>query len=293
MLTRITQRTVGAQSLANLQANMARMQAAQEQVSSGRRVNRPSDSPVDLVAAMRYRGQLDRSDQYERNISDGVGWLSTADTSLTSINDQLGRIRELALRGMTSSLDADAREAIAVEVDQLRESIIGLANTTYLDRPIFGGTADTPVAFAADGTFQGDDGLVNRTIGAGVTVPVNLRGPAVFGDDASGLFATLSRLSADLRSNPSALSADLGVLDAQTRTVRNNLAEVGARVRRLEVAEARRGDDRIGIQQGLSDVEDVDLPKAMLDLKMQELAYQSALAVTARVVQPSLADFLR
>ncbi len=293
MLTRITQRTVGAQSLANLQANLARMQTAQEQVSSGRRVNRPSDSPVDAVAAMRYRGQLDRSDQYQRNISDGVGWLSTADSALTAINDQLGRVRELVLRGMNASLDAAAREAIAVEVDQLRESIIGLANTSYLGRPVFGGTAATPVAFGSDGSFQGDEGLVSRSIGPGVTVPVNLRGPAVFGDDATGLFATLGKLSADLRTDPSSLRTDLGVLDVRTRSVRDNLAEVGARVRRLEVAETRRADDHLGIRQGLSDVEDVDLPAAMLDLKMHELAYQSALAVTARVIQPSLADFLR
>ena len=80
---RVTQRTVTNTLLSGLQANMARMQQLQEQLSSGRQLNRPSDSPVKTVEAMQFRATLRRTEQYVRNADDGLALLGAADTALT------------------------------------------------------------------------------------------------------------------------------------------------------------------------------------------------------------------
>src|SRR5690606_23393672 len=109
----------------------------QERLSSGRIINRPSDSPTGTVAAMQLRSERRMMQQYVRNADDGLGWLNTLDATLTSISSQLNRVRDLTLQAMSSgaAASAEAREALAVEVENIREALIGLANTRYLDRP--------------------------------------------------------------------------------------------------------------------------------------------------------------
>ena len=112
----------------------------QEQLSSGKLITKASDSPGGAVIAMQHRADMATLNQYSRNADDGMGWLSMADTALTSASTQLNRARELVLTGLSSGSagSPEAREAIALEVDNLRDSMINLSNTTYLDRALDG-----------------------------------------------------------------------------------------------------------------------------------------------------------
>jgi flagellar hook-associated protein 3 FlgL len=292
-VSRITQQTMGRQAFANLQSSLGRLHGLEEQLSSGKQIRKPSDSPVGTVAAMRYRTQMDRTAQYARNIDDGIGWLALADTTLTNASDQLRRVRDLTLNGTNASLGPEARVALADEVDAIRDALVQLANTTYLGRPIFGGTTGAATAFSPAGTFLGDTAVVSRTIAPGESVQVSMAGPAVWGSDATGVFATLGRISADLRSNPAGLAPDLTALDQVTGALRSQLALVGTSANRLEQAQLRNSDTETTMRQRLSEVEDIDLARTALELKIQETSYQAALAATSRVIQPSLVDFLR
>src|SRR5205807_3472496 len=120
--------------------------------------------------------------QYSRNANDGVGWLSTLDTTLTSSFTQMQRVRELTLQGMSSgNSSTEARDSIASEMHALRGSLLAMANSTYLDRPIFGGTTTGKIAYDGTGTFVGDTNNIARTVGDNISVRVNLNGPEVFG----------------------------------------------------------------------------------------------------------------
>ena len=136
---RVTESTISSLSLANLQTNLSRMQDIQEELSSGRRVNRASDSPTDAAAAMQYRATIKGAEQYSRNVDDSIAWLGVADNTITSMLPQVQRARDLLLQGMNASAGPDARAALADEVHQVREALIGSANTTYLGRYIFAG----------------------------------------------------------------------------------------------------------------------------------------------------------
>jgi flagellar hook-associated protein 3 FlgL len=177
---RITQRNLSQSALAGLQANLAQLQATQSKLSSGRAIQRPSDSPTGTMAALRLRADLDRYSQLDRNAEDGKARLGTADNALTDGLSLLREVRDAVVQGANGSLSANDREALASQVDGLRASLLAVANTTYLQQPIFAGTAGAAAAYDASGAYQGDAGVASRTIAPGVTVDVNSPGPAVF-----------------------------------------------------------------------------------------------------------------
>jgi flagellar hook-associated protein 3 FlgL len=294
---RVTQHSIATSSLANLQANLGRLSQLQEQMTSGKVINRPSDSPTGTISALDLRAQIKASEQHSRNAYDGVSWLATQDSALSAVNTALQRVRELTLQGAsTGSNDATSRGAMAAEVSSLKEAVLGLANTSYLGRPVFGGTTSGPVAFASDGSYVGDDGSVIRRIGPNSTVRVDTSGKEVFGVDAPGstsVFSLLDKVASDLTSNTAGLSDDLGALDAAMQQVRTSLAGVGSRYSRAETAGTTAEDLGLSLRATLSGVEDIDLPHTIMDVQMQQMAYQTALSATATAIQPSLMDFLR
>ncbi|GAB3861194.1 flagellar hook-associated protein FlgL [Dactylosporangium cerinum] len=292
---RVTERSMASNTLANLQINLSRNQQLQEQLSSGKLITKASDSPGGAVIAMQHRADMATLDQYSRNADDGMGWLNMADTALNSASTQLNRARELVLSGLSSGSagSTEAREAIALEVDNLRESMINLSNTTYLDRPIFGGSTPGAVAYDKNGVYQGDDGKINRSISGNATVRVDTSAESVFGPETGNVFSLLGQIATDLRTNPAGLQADLAGVDTAQKRVQAGLSGVGSRYNQVSEMQQTAQNRVLDLRAQLSDVEDIDLPKTITELALQQTAYQAALAATAKVIQPSLVDFLR
>jgi flagellar hook-associated protein 3 FlgL len=291
---RITQRSLSHSTLAGLQANLARLQETQARLSSGRAIQRPSDSPTGTMAALRLRTDLDRYTQLDRNAEDGKARLGTTDHALTDGLAILREVRDAVLQGANGALSQNDREALANQVDGLRASLLAVGNTTYLQQPIFAGTAGAATAYDGSGAYQGDSGPLSRTIAPGVKVTVNATGPEVFGPPGNDIFEVLADIADDLRTNPSDLtSTDLGQLDAGYLRLQNTLATVGSRYHQIEIMQDRNKANQLDSQNQLSEVEGVDLPAALVELQLQEVAYQAALGATAKVIQPSLVDFLR
>jgi flagellar hook-associated protein 3 FlgL len=294
-INRVTQHMMMNRSNTALQTGLGRLARTQEQLTTGRVLNRPSDSPTDTTSAMRLRASMGDQNQYSRNAEDGIGWLGQLDTTMTSMLGQVQRARNLGIQGVNGTNQGPAaREALAVEVDQLRESLINDANKSYLGRPVFGGLVNGTKAYDASGAFVGVTGDVMRTVAKDIKVSVNVNGPEVFGTDGANLFDDLQKLSDSLRLGDQAgVQASLTSLDTAQNRLTSALSDVGTRSNRLERAVQAAKDSALSLRVSLSNVEDVDLAKATMDLQMHELAYQAALASTARLVQPSLSDFLR
>lgn len=297
MSLRVTQRSIVHGSTANLQATLARSQRVQEKLTSGKEISRPSDAPGDVHTALEHRASIRRADQLLRNADDGLAMLGTADNALSDTSNLLKRARDLAVQGANSTLNQQNREAIAVEIDQLREQAIALANTSYLGRPLFSGTASPAVggdvAYTPAGTYNGNAGAVLRTLAPNESVQVNLTGTDVYGTAGSDLFATLATLSDHLRTAPASVGTDLAAIDTAFTRVTNALATVGARVNRVEAVRTQTLNAQQQQADRLNTIESIDIPKTIMELQMQETAYQAALAATAKVIQPSLLDFLR
>jgi flagellar hook-associated protein 3 FlgL len=294
-ISRVTQGMMMDRSYLSLQTGLSRLAKTQEQLSTGRILNRPSDSPTDTTAAMRMRASLADETQYARNTGDGLGRLGQSDLTLQTMVGQVGRARDLAVQSVNGlNQNPAAREALAVEIEQLRASLLDGANATYLGRPIFGGVVAGAAAYDDSGAFVGVPGAVQRTIGKDVKVAVNIDGPDAFGPAGANLFDTLTALAESVRAGSTETTqTHVAALDTHRNRMTSALAEIGSRTNRLERASQSAKDAVLDLTSSLSEVENVDLARATMDLKMQEVAYQAALASTARLVQPSLADFLR
>ena len=298
MSMRVTQRSIVYGSTANLQDSLARSQRVQEKLTSGKEIARPSDNPTDVHTALDYRASIRRADQLKRNADDGLAMLGTADTALTDTSNLIKRARDLAVQGANATLNVRDREAIALEIDQLHQQAISLANTAYQGRPLFSGTAapaaggDT--AYTATGAYNGNSGAVMRTVAPGESVQVNLIGTDVFGPSGNDLFTTLATLANDLRTSPASVgTADLSAIDTAFTRVTTALASVGARVNRVESIRTQTETTQTQQADRLNAIEAIDIPKTIMELQLQQTAYQAALAATAKVIQPSLMDFLR
>jgi flagellar hook-associated protein 3 FlgL len=297
---RVTHNSIAANVLANLQGNINRLGETQQRLSSGKQISRPSDSPAATVSVLELRSEVAASKQYARNADDGLGWLNTADGALQSTSELITRARGLVLQGMsTGSMGTEARQALADEIREIGSALRGVANTSYVDRPVFGGTTNESEAYTVDPnvpgviTFNGTGESVVRTVGANVKVAVNIDGEQVFGRDATSIFATLDRIVTELQGTGAGLGAELTNLDAFAVATRTALSTVGARTNQLERMRQAADDAVLNVSKMLSEVEDIDLPKTITELQLQQTAYQAALAAGARVVQPSLIDFLR
>lgn len=292
---RVTERSISTNVMTGLQTNIARLADLQNKLSSGKEVSRASDAPGGAVMAMQYRSDIANYKQFSRNAADGLGWLSVADNALTSSMDQISRAQELVLSGLSSGSggSTQSREAIALEIDNIRESLLGLANSTYLDRPVFGGTTPKDFAFNPDGTYAGNAGKVERQGSANSAVRVDTKATDVFGSGTQQIFTVLAQVATDLRTNPTGLTGDLAALNTSSNLLQSGLSSVGARFNQLQSLQQNAESAVVDLTSQVSDVEDIDLPKTITELTLQQTAYQAALAATARIVQPSLVDFLR
>lgn len=293
--TRITNQMLAATTLAGIQGNQTKLSRLQQQLSSGKVMSKPSDDPAAAQSALALRAELARMTQYTRNSDDGKAWLGTIDSTMQTMLSSVSRVRDIVVQGSsTGSMSATDRQALATEVKGLRDSLIGDANTTYLGRPVFGGTTSGKVAYdTTTGAYVGDNNVVTRTVGSTQAVRVDLTGPEAFGAPGSDLFTLLGTIQNDLTSNTGNLANDLTALDGISQTMRSGLSDVGARYARLDSLAATNDSRSVDTTASLSAVEDADFAKTVLELNVQQASYQAALQSTAKVIQPSLLDFLR
>jgi flagellar hook-associated protein 3 FlgL len=306
--TRITHSMMQRNVLADLNAVSNRLSKTQTKIASNREITRPSDDPFDASRAMALRQSLAATRQQQRNAEDAQGWQEATEQSLGQITDLIHRARELIVRGATDSADAQDRGSIATELEQIVESVKQNANATYRGNYVFAGSAtDTlPYRQGSGDAYAGDEaGLdpmipgVLREIGPGVTMPINTVAREFLGDGQAvgdGMLLDNLRDAIDaLRADDAAALRDteLGRLDKNLDKLLEVRARNGARTNRLDSALSRLSEVEESTVKQLSQTEDADIAKTLIDFNSQQAAYQSALRAGASLVQTSLLDFLR
>ena len=309
---RITQRSIANVALQGLNRNQEAISKLQEQLTSGKTINKPSDDPTGTNAAMQTRQELAGATQYARNISDGLGVLNITDSTLQNMIKQVHTVRDRTLTGSNQGATSEAaRAAIAAEVSGLRDSLLGLANTVVQGHPVFGGvTSGTRAYDAATGAYVGFQPpadpldtvrMTMRQVAEGDSIRVDITGVEAFGvTSAAGvvpatrdLFAIVGDIADHVVSDPDALAADLADLDAALSTMLKATTDIGTRTTRMETAKQVNSDLQLTLTSRSADIENVDLAKTIMNLSMQQTGYEAALGATAKVIQPSLLDFLR
>jgi flagellar hook-associated protein 3 FlgL len=306
MSMRITTGMVQRNVLSDMHRVSERLTRTQEKIASNREITRPSDDPLAAARALGLRESLDATEQYQRNVQDAMGWQEASEQSLGQITDAVQRARELLLKG-AGETDQSSRDSIAGELDQLIAGIKESANTTYKGRFIFSGTRTDqapyvlpdPAPPAAPDAFQGSPAQVARQIGPGVTLDVSVSAESVLGSGQAaadtGLLRVLRDVADHMRAGDGASlrGPDLAALDNGFDALLGLRALNGSRQNRLEGALTRLGQVEESTLTQLSETEDADLAKTLIEFNSQQAAYQAALKAGASIVQVSLMDFLR
>lgn len=297
MIARVTSQTQMRSAQTNLQANLARMAQLQEQATSLKAIARASDDPARAADSLTVRAEQRAVTQYARNADNGDGWLTTASTALAEATNLLNQVRDLTVQGANDgALSPAAKEAIAARLDGLTQNLLAQANAGYLGRSVFAGNSDAGLAFRNDPdfTFTGTaTASVDRRIGADTTVRVDADGAAIFGTGTDSVFALIGVIANDLRTGLTNAGTHLAAVDSRMKTVLTAQTDVGVRQAQIQKAGEALVQHKGNLEAQRAGIEDIDLGQAILDLKLQEVSYQAALSVTARVLQPTLMDFLR
>ncbi|WP_246942746.1 flagellar hook-associated protein FlgL [Bacillus pinisoli] len=302
---RITQGILTNSMLRNLNQSFNRLDAIQNQLATGKKITKPSDDPVVAMRGISFRGDLNNIEQYQRNIAEVNNFLDSTDVALDQATSALQRIRELTVNASNGVYTNDERKSIAAEINQLREQLIDVGNSKVAGKYIFNGTSTTSPPL--DKTNPNNPAANINTnplsieVFDGVQLQVNANAQGLFGDNSAtggtNLFGDISALIDDLNNAAgtpgNSIDSYLAKLDANINNIVSTRADVGARKNRVELMEERLMTQEVFSTRILSDNEDADLERVITDLTTQESVHRAALGVGARIVQPSLLDFLR
>ena len=303
---RVTQRILVDRVLRNLNQQSRGILDLQEQLATGRKVNRPSDSPLAVRRAVSASIEVGKNDQYLSNISSIGPQLLETETAILTVVDVIQRGKELTLQANNSTNGQAQLDQIANEIDQLLEQLVVQGNTITNDRYIFAGTRTQtePMAVTRDVngvitgvTYAGNTDTYSVEVAEGITVPANVPGESVFFSTSANT-VDLYQLFIDTRDamrsgNFAALGTSLADLDTAQEQLLVEVSRVGALQSRLERSDANLRTVSIQLEQVISDNIDADFAEVALNLNAQTTAFQAALNAGSRVIQASLLDFLR
>lgn len=293
---RVTQSMLSSNMLRNLSNSYAKMSKLQNQVDTGKKITRPSDDPVVAMKGIGYRTTLDKVEQYQRNIGEANNWLDTSDDTLDKVGSALQRANELVNQAANGTNTDEDRLKIQSELDQIREHIQDLSNTKIGDKYIFSGTntttplydktADYPNGYptidpANKSGFEKD---VEIEVFDGITLKVNT--------NAIDLFKNIDQMFQDIKDGTVEYGDAIGTIDTQMNALLTTRANIGARQNRVELMDNRLESQEIIATEQMSKNEDVDYEIAITELITQESIHSAALSVGARIIQPTLVDFL-
>lgn len=301
---RVANQSLSTQVQDTLQQALRRLTESQEQIASGKRINRLSDDAFGAVRSLDLKS-LDASlAQYQKNIDAALPVLNQTDSVLGQVGDVLARAKEIAVAMANGTMSAADRASAAAEVHELSARLLSLGNFRFDNRYVFAGFANgtapfTPVVGGA--TYNGDSGVINIQANRSTSVALNLAGDAVFqGAGVAGgvdLFDTLSDLETALSANDvsgaNGITTQIGRLGGALDQVSAFRAEIGARIETLNTAHQGIDAMQLKTTEMRSNIEDVDVLKAYSDFARLQQAFQSALASSAQVIQPSILDFIR
>lgn len=296
---RVTNRLMADSIMNDLYKNTQRLLKLQKTVSSQKRINRPSDDPIGMGKILNYRKILSSIEQYGTNITRGKAQIELTEINLEAIDDFVLEARRIAVEQSSGTMDT--RSIAAQAIKGIYDQVLQLANTKLGSDHIFAGHQTDTAPFSRDSdynaTYHGDDGDIRIIVGDNLDIKIN-----VTGEDAlvSGVnvFDALRDLingleDSDLEAGTAQIEAQVTPLSDALDQIKAVRSEAATTFTRLETTENQLARFKLNVQDMISSIEDVDMAQAIIELQIQETAYETSLATAARILQPTLMDFLR
>jgi flagellar hook-associated protein 3 FlgL len=272
-----------------------KQQKINEQIASGKVVNKPSDNPLATINVLHLQTAWSQVQQYQRNMEATKTWLNLTESALQQTEELIGRAKEIATQMASDTQNASTRALAAKEIDQLLDQAISLANSELGGKYIFAGYKVNTVPFSKVGgsvQYNGDTNTIQIPIGQEESLPINKDGQTAFMD--ADIFTVLGALQTALENNQTAeIRQQLENLQEVADHFNNQIVDIGSRLNRLEAKQNILKDLDLFFQERISAEEDADISALVVDLKAKELAYQAALLSSVKIHELTLLNYLR
>lgn len=301
MTLRVTQNMMSMQTLSNLNKNYSRMSDMENQISTGRKINKASDDPVGVTYSLRYRAELASNEQYQSNADAAVSWLDFTDSTMQQATDVMKRLKELTVQASSGTVTVAGMDAVKQEVEQLKEQMSNIGNSSLNGKYIFNGQQYDKPPYVLSGTITDfsqidtDLGSVDYSVGDQNTFQINTSGNDFFGSstDTDNVFKVMNDLITALGSGDvSQVNDQMSNIETRMDKMQSALSEVGARSNRIELIQNRLGDRSLNLTTLQSKTEDADIAALTVKATTAQTIYESALKSSAQILQPTLMDFM-
>jgi flagellar hook-associated protein 3 FlgL len=288
---RVTNSMMTATVKRNLFRQAEQLAKKQETMASGKRINRPSDDPLGYGKVLDYRKTLTSLGQYDRNIQNAKNRTEFIETTLEGVEELMVDAKNWAVnQSASASMD---REAAITSVQNIREQILQMSNSKMGNVYVFAGFQSLTPPFAPDGTYNGDNGYYSVMTADNMEMQVQADGSRIF-QGAEDVFDALDQLIVGLQTDDVALiHGQIDRFEQAQGQVQMVRAESGAKYQQLQLVEQQTAKLKLTFEEMMDSTEKAVIEETIIDFNNQELAYELALNAAAKIIQPTLMDFLR
>ena len=273
----------------NIETSLQSLNTVQSQISTGKKLQTFSDDAAGASQSLVLRSALGDNAQYQRNAASATAFLTATQGALSSATSVVQSARQIAVAGANSTQTPDSLAALGDQVDGIVQQLTQAANTQSGGRYIFGGTNTTAAPYDSTQTYHGNTAAVSAALGPGQSIQINTPGSTAFGP----AFSALQSLKTDLAAgDATAVSGDIGKVDTALSALNTASATAGAKANQATAATQNLTRAQSDYQTGISNIEDVDLAQAYVQLQSATNVYQASLSTVAKASQYSLADYL-
>jgi len=270
------------------------------QLSSGKRVSKPSDDPAASATMVGVRTRSSADDQYLQNISSVRATLSTADSTLNSVVLALEHGLSIAVEGANGTQSASGRSAMADDLEGVRDQVLSLANTSFAGNFLFAGTVTDTKPFVADASspsgfaYAGNSNRNSVQVGENQSLNLNTPGNQIFSAPGADVFAAIGNLIQSLRAN------DTSAIETATGDLRTALDQVtaarvpyGNTLAQLDNDESFLRADQLQMTTKENDLISSDPLTAISALRNAQFAREATLSALGQTSNLSLLDYLK
>jgi flagellar hook-associated protein 3 FlgL len=281
-------------SLASALDNTAsELQLTEQQISTGKSVNQPSDNPAAFAESELLTEQQSAVTNDVSIATQAQNQLSTTGSALTSTANALDSAIQLATQGADSTLNASQMQALGATVSGLLSQVIGLANTQYDGAYVFSGDQVLSQPFSATGVYSGDSNSNSVTLSDGTSIQLTFDGQSIFGDATTGAIGTLTTLVSALNAgDKSAVSAALPQLQTSLQQIATASTAIGTTTDTAS-AEVTNGNSTLTALAGdINNVSGTDIAQATMLFQEQSVQQQALVSLGSELSKMPLINIL-
>jgi flagellar hook-associated protein 3 FlgL len=282
-----------------LQNNRQELAKFQEQLSTGKRVVRPSDDNVAFGTSRQLKEALRKNEQYQSNIKTGLSHARTTQEALDGMVDVLIDFKSTAVNGSTDTLNASDRESLADKVATLKDKMIDFGNSEFNGTYVFAGTNSADAPFTEDGAATGDvaDTSNAKALKAKVSdtteIETTVTGKTLRNTSAGDLFGIMQDVEDALRANDrTAVGDSLEDVNATVDHVTGLASRLGNNINRLNFVDSQLESRSIEQEGEVSRLTDADYAETITNFRKLETSYEAALSVHSRISQMTLLNYM-